>query len=420
MMLQQHDAGAKPPDSSLNAKVVNKQKAGSLPSSTAGAANGGGGGSGGAQETQEAQRCPRCDSLNTKFCYYNNYSLSQPRHFCKNCRRYWTKGGALRNVPVGGGCRKNKRLKYRDANSCLSVVQGEAANASASSAMLSAPLSSCSAMVGFGPSTSALIQDLTNDSQRQLIFSRFGMPIFDKRFIQVENEHQQHISHRQGGVPTQELFSSSPLLGGPFESTFIPAFSNYISKPESQNGSLLFSPQPLCHDSLTPFFNDHMNGATTSSMAAALDHFSSFTSGELSVPVSNNASSSSTSNGGVTVDSHLSLIPHSVQMNAIQPSHEVRSSEAEQGQDQAGGAISRPGLSEGNVDMCTAKTKGRSLISSLSIEFASQQIGCAHAEAAMLNAPGAPANESSLWNASWPEMHAALAGSSSVAGAMLH
>ena len=54
-------------------------------------------------------KCPRCDSLNTKFCYYNNYNLSQPRHFCKNCRRYWTKGGVLRNVPVGGGCRKSKR-----------------------------------------------------------------------------------------------------------------------------------------------------------------------------------------------------------------------------------------------------------------------------------------------------------------------
>ncbi|KAG9156496.1 hypothetical protein Leryth_027610 [Lithospermum erythrorhizon] len=38
--------------------------------------------------------------MNTKFCYYNNYSLSQPRHFCKTCRRYWTRGGALRNVPI--------------------------------------------------------------------------------------------------------------------------------------------------------------------------------------------------------------------------------------------------------------------------------------------------------------------------------
>ncbi|KAL9270266.1 Dof zinc finger protein DOF2.1-like protein [Drosera capensis] len=60
-----------------------------------------------AEETQI--KCPRCDSMNTKFCYYNNYSLTQPRYFCKSCRRYWTKGGTLRNVPIGGGCRKNKR-----------------------------------------------------------------------------------------------------------------------------------------------------------------------------------------------------------------------------------------------------------------------------------------------------------------------
>ncbi|KAM7250098.1 hypothetical protein ACFE04_021981 [Oxalis oulophora] len=58
--------------------------------------------------TSENLRCPRCDSPNTKFCYYNNYNLTQPRHFCKTCRRYWTKGGALRNVPIGGGCRKNR------------------------------------------------------------------------------------------------------------------------------------------------------------------------------------------------------------------------------------------------------------------------------------------------------------------------
>ncbi|KAK9743191.1 hypothetical protein RND81_03G223200 [Saponaria officinalis] len=56
--------------------------------------------------------CPRCNSTNTKFCYYNNYSLTQPRFFCKTCRRYWTQGGSLRNVPVGGGSRKNKRSSY--------------------------------------------------------------------------------------------------------------------------------------------------------------------------------------------------------------------------------------------------------------------------------------------------------------------
>ncbi|XP_038683718.1 dof zinc finger protein DOF3.7-like isoform X1 [Tripterygium wilfordii] len=59
---------------------------------------------------QQQLNCPRCNSTNTKFCYYNNYSLTQPRYFCKTCRRYWTEGGSLRNVPVGGGSRKNKRL----------------------------------------------------------------------------------------------------------------------------------------------------------------------------------------------------------------------------------------------------------------------------------------------------------------------
>ncbi|XP_059655842.1 cyclic dof factor 2-like isoform X2 [Cornus florida] len=52
--------------------------------------------------------CPRCNSMDTKFCYYNNYNVNQPRHFCKNCQRYWTAGGTMRNVPVGSGRRKNK------------------------------------------------------------------------------------------------------------------------------------------------------------------------------------------------------------------------------------------------------------------------------------------------------------------------
>ncbi|KAK2992767.1 hypothetical protein RJ640_023280 [Escallonia rubra] len=64
----------------------------------------------------QALNCPRCNSSHTKFCYYNNYSLSQPRYFCKTCRRYWTEGGSLRNVPVGGGSRKNKRSTSSSKN----------------------------------------------------------------------------------------------------------------------------------------------------------------------------------------------------------------------------------------------------------------------------------------------------------------
>ncbi|XP_062165825.1 dof zinc finger protein DOF3.5 [Alnus glutinosa] len=73
--------------------------------------------------------CPRCGSCNTKFCYYNNYSLTQPRYFCKGCRRYWTKGGSLRNVPVGGGCRKNRRGKsLRLSTDRTSLAHGKLPN----------------------------------------------------------------------------------------------------------------------------------------------------------------------------------------------------------------------------------------------------------------------------------------------------
>ncbi|KAG8371378.1 hypothetical protein BUALT_Bualt13G0081600 [Buddleja alternifolia] len=74
---------------------------------------------------EQAQKCPRCDSTNTKFCYYNNYSLSQPRYFCKSCRRYWTKGGTLRNVPVGGGCRRNKRPSSSSSSASSKRIQDQ-------------------------------------------------------------------------------------------------------------------------------------------------------------------------------------------------------------------------------------------------------------------------------------------------------
>ncbi len=76
---------------------------------------GGGGGSPGRGSDHVLERpakvipCPRCASMNTKFCYFNNYSVKQPRYFCRQCQRYWTMGGTLRNVPVGGGSRKKSR-----------------------------------------------------------------------------------------------------------------------------------------------------------------------------------------------------------------------------------------------------------------------------------------------------------------------
>ncbi|XP_050214423.1 dof zinc finger protein DOF1.4-like [Mercurialis annua] len=82
------------------------------------------------QNQQQPQKCPRCDSLNTKFCYYNNYSLSQPRYFCKSCRRYWTQGGTLRNVPVGGGCRRGKRVKTSSSSSTANNINNPSSSSS--------------------------------------------------------------------------------------------------------------------------------------------------------------------------------------------------------------------------------------------------------------------------------------------------
>ncbi|KAK1424739.1 hypothetical protein QVD17_20077 [Tagetes erecta] len=61
--------------------------------------------------------CPRCYSSNTKFCYYNNYSVSQPRYLCKQCRRYWTHGGVLRSIPSGGTSRKRGRADCESSSS---------------------------------------------------------------------------------------------------------------------------------------------------------------------------------------------------------------------------------------------------------------------------------------------------------------
>lgn len=85
----------------------------------------------------ETLKCPRCDSLETKFCYYNNYSTAQPRHFCKNCKRYWTAGGSLRTVPVGGGLRKYKKSKLpkqmaSPSSSADGTIDETSANSSAS------------------------------------------------------------------------------------------------------------------------------------------------------------------------------------------------------------------------------------------------------------------------------------------------
>ncbi|GMI69778.1 hypothetical protein HRI_000647100 [Hibiscus trionum] len=102
---------------------------------------------------EAALKCPRCESTNTKFCYFNNYNLTQPRYFCKGCKRYWTRGGALRNVPVGGGCRRNKRSKGSSSKSAVTVDRG---TASCSSSTVSSKSIASADILGLGPQVPAL------------------------------------------------------------------------------------------------------------------------------------------------------------------------------------------------------------------------------------------------------------------------
>ncbi|KAL7606059.1 hypothetical protein Lser_V15G18389 [Lactuca serriola] len=77
---------------------------------------------GGLKKPDKILPCPRCESMNTKFCYYNNSNVNQPRHFCKSCQRYWTAGGTMRNMPVGAGRRKKKNT----SSDCRFIISHEA------------------------------------------------------------------------------------------------------------------------------------------------------------------------------------------------------------------------------------------------------------------------------------------------------
>ncbi|KAL0311718.1 UNVERIFIED_CONTAM: Dof zinc finger protein DOF4.7 [Sesamum calycinum] len=67
------------------------------------------------QQTSTPLKCPRCASLDTKFRYFNNHSLAQPRHYCRTCKRQWTVGGNLRNIPFGGKTRNEVTNQYVNA-----------------------------------------------------------------------------------------------------------------------------------------------------------------------------------------------------------------------------------------------------------------------------------------------------------------
>lgn len=170
------------------------------------------------QQQQPPLKCPRCESSNTKFCYYNNYSLSQPRHFCKACKRYWTRGGTLRNVPVGGGCRKNKRIRRSSSSSSPAAI--DVSSSSTSPAASSAPLQISAPTPPPQPKTqiNPLFYGLPiNPSELNLSFPRlFGSRVSgsDQSCLSsgYDNNHDSN---------NYSMISSTGFLGGQGENGFV-------------------------------------------------------------------------------------------------------------------------------------------------------------------------------------------------------
>ncbi|KAI3439582.1 Dof-type domain-containing protein [Psidium guajava] len=203
-------------------------------------------------------KCPRCESANTKFCYFNNYSLTQPRHFCKTCRRYWTRGGALRNVPVGGGCRRNKRSKGgRSKSPGISEQQAASGSTTSSSRVGTSCTGAAADIIGHlvqSPSQLAFLPPLNNlsnfissdmglnfgpEAQSQLAVAQRSM-VPDGE-IQIgsssgggarllpngQSDHQWRLNQMHPQVQQFPLFSNFqtppyPLEGEVSESEFLP------------------------------------------------------------------------------------------------------------------------------------------------------------------------------------------------------
>ncbi|KAM7265636.1 hypothetical protein ACFE04_003319 [Oxalis oulophora] len=185
------------------------------------------------QQQQQPLKCPRCDSSNTKFCYYNNYSLSQPRHFCKACKRYWTRGGTLRNVPVGGGYRKNKRVITKKP----SISQpSQNIDPPSSSSQIINPLFNYGLQVnshdhdhqfglgfsssynfGSNPTKQIQIQDVGNNNYSSIsipsLLSSYSNSIFPSMSAPFIDHHQQKLAKSYQTTPNSFHFQQDHQIG---------------------------------------------------------------------------------------------------------------------------------------------------------------------------------------------------------------
>ncbi|KAL6005639.1 hypothetical protein ACLOJK_006209 [Asimina triloba] len=161
-------------------------------------------------QKEQALNCPRCNSTNTKFCYYNNYSLTQPRYFCKTCRRYWTEGGSLRNVPVGGGSRKNKR------SSSSSSTTSSSSSASASSKKTTDPNATPIPSSSSSPAASSSFQSMKihQGQDLNLAFHATQDYLNMPQYLELANSNNGSASAGAAATSAGSSLSALELLNG--------------------------------------------------------------------------------------------------------------------------------------------------------------------------------------------------------------
>ncbi|CAK9273156.1 unnamed protein product [Sphagnum jensenii] len=137
--------------------------------------------------------CPRCESMNTKFCYFNNYSTKQPRYFCRQCQRYWTVGGTLRNVPVGGGSRKKSSRSQRSDPYLRSATAAQSGGGGGGVA----PLSSTAAALS-GNNNPLLLQHTLGF--QQLLMQDINLPYNMTTSAYELQQQEQYLEHQNPGL----------------------------------------------------------------------------------------------------------------------------------------------------------------------------------------------------------------------------
>ncbi|XP_021893090.1 dof zinc finger protein DOF2.5-like isoform X2 [Carica papaya] len=191
---------------------------------------------------QEQLNCPRCNSTNTKFCYYNNYSLTQPRYFCKTCRRYWTEGGSLRNVPVGGGSRKNKR----------SIASSGSSSSSSSATTTTSALSALTRLPDLNPPSLSQFSTHQNPKTQKGQDLNLSFPEGHhggSQYLQMprieSNKQQQNSSSSSSSSYTSSPLSALELLGSAGRNINTSTMNAFIPQSMPDSNSLFPAGFPL-------------------------------------------------------------------------------------------------------------------------------------------------------------------------------